>query len=304
MSTNKLEELVAADEVCASCGIAAGDDIKLKNCACNLVKYCSVDCQKNDRSRHKKACKKKMAELRDRDLFTQPDSSYLGECPLCCLPLSIDMSKSTMMSCCSKTICKGCNYANQMREMEARLEQRCAFCREPAVESQGEINKNIMKRIKKNDPAAMTQMGKTFFEEGDHEKALEYWTKAAELGDVDAHCGLGMLYYHGRGVEKDEKKAVHHLELAAIGGHPQARCLLALHEMKNRRFERAVKHLIIAANLGCDTSLQRIKDLFVDGIVSKDDYAAALRGYQSAVNETKSSEREKGEAFYARSSFM
>ena len=36
------------------------------------------------------------------------------------------------------------------------------------------------------------------------------------------------------------------------------------------------------------------------GIVSKEEYAAALRGYQSAVNATKNSEREKGEAFYAR----
>ena len=32
---------------CASCGKAAVDDVKLKKCACDLVKYCSVDCQKN-----------------------------------------------------------------------------------------------------------------------------------------------------------------------------------------------------------------------------------------------------------------
>jgi hypothetical protein len=44
-----------ADEVCASCGTAAVDDVTLKKCACNLVKYCSVDCQKNHRSRHKNA---------------------------------------------------------------------------------------------------------------------------------------------------------------------------------------------------------------------------------------------------------
>ena len=36
-----------ADEVCANCGKAAVDNIKLKKCACNLVKYCSVVCQKN-----------------------------------------------------------------------------------------------------------------------------------------------------------------------------------------------------------------------------------------------------------------
>ena len=49
----------AADEVCASCGKAAVDDVKLKKCACNLVKYCSVACQKDHRPQHKKICKKK-----------------------------------------------------------------------------------------------------------------------------------------------------------------------------------------------------------------------------------------------------
>ena len=64
-----------------------------------------------------------------------------------------------------------------------------------------------MKRIKKhNDPAAMVQIGKNHFNEGDYVKALEYFTKAAELGDLDAHCLLG-LYYNGDGVQKYEEKA-------------------------------------------------------------------------------------------------
>ena len=75
LSKNTMDS-VEADEVCASCGIAAGDNIKLKICtACKLVKYCSVDCQKNHRPQHKKACKKRAAEIRDDDLFTQPEGS-------------------------------------------------------------------------------------------------------------------------------------------------------------------------------------------------------------------------------------
>src|SRR5210317_1144643 len=139
----ELEGAEEEDEVCASCGTAAVDDVTLKKCACNLVKYCSVDCQKNDRSRHKRACRKRLAEMHDDDLFTQPDSSHKGECPLCCLPLSIDARKSSMMSCCCKVICNGCNYANKKREIEAGMEHRCAFCRETAAESQQEYNKNV-----------------------------------------------------------------------------------------------------------------------------------------------------------------
>ena len=110
--------------------------------------------------------------------------------------------------------------------------------------------------------------------------------------------GWGGLYYHGRGVEKDKKRALPHLEQAAIGGHPNARVLLANYDMKNGRLERAAIHYTIGANLGGDLSLKAIKHLFVKGIVSKEDYAAALRGYQAAVDATTSAEREKAEAVY------
>jgi TPR repeat protein len=151
-----------------------------------------------------------------------------------------------------------------------------------------------MERVKKNDPVSMRHMGKRYYNEEDYGKSLEYWTKAAELGDVEAQFCLGGMYYRG----KDMKKAIYHLEQAAIGGHTSARGLLATYEKNNGRPERAAKHLIINANLGCDVSVKMIKDLFVQGIVSKDEYAAALRAYQAAVNETKSAEREKAEAVY------
>jgi TPR repeat protein len=189
---------------------------------------------------------------------------------------------------------------NTKREREQELEHRCAFCREPDAKSDEEYNKRVMNRIKKNDPAAISQMGKKHEKEGDYVKALEYYTKAIELDDKAAHFCLGNLYYYGDGVDKDEKKAIHHYEEAAIGGHPQARGILGFHENISGRFERAVKHFIIAANLGCDISLEAVKDLFVEGIASKEDYAAALRGrgHQAAVDATKSSQREMGEAFF------
>ena len=66
---------------CASCGVAGGDDIKLKKCtACYLVKYCSVKCQRDHWKQHKKECKKRAAELKDEILFKQPESSHLGDC--------------------------------------------------------------------------------------------------------------------------------------------------------------------------------------------------------------------------------
>jgi hypothetical protein len=301
MSAVDGEEKEAADMMCcACCGKAEVDDVKLKICtACKLVKYCSVECQKNHRSQHKKACRKRAAEIRDDNLFTQPDESHLGECPICCLPLPLDRSKSIMNSCCCKFICIGCEYANRMREDEAGLEHKCAYCREPNPKTKEEADQNIMNRVKANDPEAISYVAKKRHSEGNYEGAFEYFTKAAALGDFDAHFNLSVLYRKGDGVEKDEKKELYHLEEAAIGGHPNARIYLGNHEARNVRFDRATKHHIIAAKLGYDKALEGLKKRFQMGLVSKEDYEAALRGHQAAVDATKSEQREKAEIMQA-----
>jgi hypothetical protein len=289
---------VVADEVCASCGIAAGDNIKLKICtACKLVKYCCVDCQKNHRPHHKKTCKKRAAELRDDKLFTQPDESHLGECPICCLPLPLDNTKRLINPCCYKRICLGCFYANQKREAEQGLERRCPYCREPIPKTQEEGNKKMMKRVKANDPVALFNMGVKCRDEGDHEGGVEYWTKAAKLGDATAHYQLSVLYYKGEGVEKDLKKEVYHLEEAAIGGHPTARYNLADYEKTNMRIDRAMRHYIIAAKLGDNDALERVKEGFYLDFLRKEDYETALRGHQAAVDATKSEQRRMAELY-------
>jgi len=48
----------AAEMVCASCGIAEVDEIKLTECdSCDLVRYCSDKCQQDHRMQHKQCAK-------------------------------------------------------------------------------------------------------------------------------------------------------------------------------------------------------------------------------------------------------
>jgi TPR repeat protein len=107
------------------------------------------------------------------------------------------------------------------------------------------------------------------------------------------------MYQLGKGVEKDLKKKVYHLEEAAIGGHPDARYNLGCEDMCNGRIDRAMKHFVIAANLGDDSALEQVKQCFQGGWVSKDDYEAALRRHQAAVDATESTQREEAYAFFA-----
>jgi TPR repeat protein len=287
---------VVSSSCCASCGIEEIDDINLKECDdCDLARYCSDECQENHKLEHEEACKKRAAELRDEILFKQPESSCYGDCPICCLPLPIDPLKSYLMECCGKVICYGCYHVNGKREIEGRLQQKCAFCREPLPCTQEQVNERLMKLIGANDTVAMCRMGMIRCSEGDYNAALEYLTKAVALGDVHAHYQLSCLYGEGRGVEKDEKREQHHAEQAAIGGHPSARYNLGCFEDKSGKIERAAKHFIIAANLGNDISMQVLKGYYKYGLVGKEVLAASLRAYNAAVDATKSPQREEAE---------
>ena len=284
---------------CASCGIGEGDGIKLKKCtACHLVRYCSVKCQKNHRPTHKKECKKRAAELKDEILFKLPESSNMGDCPICCLPLSIDKSKSGLYTCCSKIVCQGCNRVNQKREEEGRLQKKCPFCRKISPDTYEEQIERLMKRIEANDPVSLWKMGTIRCKEGDYKGAFEYHSRAAALGNVEAHFELSLLYKDGQGVEKDEKRELHHTEQAAIGGHPSARHNLGYFEGRTGRMDRAVKHFIMAAKLGRDDSLETVKRLYKNGYASNEDFAAALRGHHAAIEATKSPQREEAYEFY------
>ena len=281
---------------CASCGTGRGGGIELKKCnGCHLVRYCSVKCQREHRPKHKKECKKRAAELRDELLFQQPESSNRGDCPICCLPLSVE-EKSALNPCCCKRICSGCLCANMKRELEGNLEPTCPFCR--SGHAFKEHRRKVTKRAEANDSVALCEMGQWSVDEGDFDRALECFTKSLAFGNyAEAHYQLALMYHDGRGVEKDEKKVVYHLEEAAIGGHPDARHNLGHMEESRGRTDRAVKHLIIAANMGLNESLEALKKFYRDGLVSKNDLASTLRAHQAAVEATKSPLREEAAMF-------
>ena len=156
-----------------------------------------------------------------------------------------------------------------------------------------------MKRVEANDPNALVYYTLILGDEGDYAAEFKYLTKAAGLGDAEAHYYLALMYLNGEGVEKDEKKEIYHLEEASIRGHPRARHNLGVNEMMNGRIERAMKHFIIAVNLGHDGSLKALKDYYKDGLVSKDCFAAALRGHYAAVKAIKSPQREAAARYYS-----
>jgi len=272
-------------ESCAACGKT---DAGLKACAaCMLVKYCNANCQIAHWSEHKKACRKKARELFDLKLFAHPPARE--DCPICMLPLPFGI-ECTYMSCCGKYICTGC-VCNLTRAV-------CPYCNTPTPRDIEEQIKRSFERIDKfNDANAMANLGVHYKlgENGfpiNYSKAAELFQRASELGSAEAHKNLGILYHFGEGVERDTKKAVHHWQAAAMMGNEGSRYNLGIIEENDANFDRAMKHFMISAKCGHDDSLQKVKEGFMMGRVTKTDFEVTLRAHKASQDEMKSDQRD------------
>ena len=282
-----MSEEADSKSTCAACGMGGGG---LKACsACKLVKYCNVTCQRAHRPKHKEDCKRHAAESQ---LFKTPPPRE--ECPLCCLPLLLDAIHNNFKLCCSKIICIGCAYATQ------REKHICPFCRSNEYEAYDERSiAYLMKHVEAGDAMAMQFLGSLYYDgdgvEQDEEKALELWHKSAKLGCAKSHFNLGIHYVKRSksGIDDENSRVKHHWELAAIGGDVVARHNLGIQEEVVWDMARAMKHYMIAARFGYDESLTRVREGFINGFVTKNDYELTIRLHHKAVGEMKSEQRDE-----------
>ena len=197
-------------------------------------------------------------------------------------------------------VCDGCILAARKRGM-----RDCAFCRTPTPTEDSQALAMIQKRVDAGDPMAIHHLGNKLRTgrsglEKDVTRAVELLESAAELGLKDAHYSLGYMYGNGADVEKDISKAIGHYEAAAVMGDAFARHNLGALENEAGNHDLELQHFLIAAKLGNQRSLQNIKTMFMEGLATKADYADALRGYQSAVEEMRSPDREEALALSQR----
>ena len=282
---------------CANCG-KEGIDSDMNTCnKCNSVKYCNAACKKKHRKKHKKKCDRRVAEMHEEKLFKQPP--VREDCPICFLVLPAIESGRRYYSCCGKLICSGCTFAN----IEMNGADDCPFCRHPSSGTAMEMRKLLENRMeKKNDAVAIYNLGcgynrGTYGCPLNRNEALELWHRAGELGCTYAYHNIACAYFRGTGVRRDEKKASHYWELAAIGGNILARHNLGVEEEETGNVDRALKHYMISAAFGYSDSLGAIKGLFIKGHATKDIYGKAIRSYQSYLDDIKSHQRDEAAAY-------
>jgi TPR repeat protein len=154
----------------------------------------------------------------------------------------------------------------------------------------------ILKRVEANDAVAMGMLGSYYYIgysglQQDHNKAIELWTQAADLGSKKAQISLYDVYeYSDLG---DKRKANFHLEAAAMAGHEGARNDIGhLEFLQFNNTDQAIKHWIIAASAGSYLAMHNLLLAFKQGRVSRETIDPTLTAYNTSCGEMRSAARD------------
>jgi TPR repeat protein len=192
--------------------------------------------------------------------------------------------------CCGKNICRGCVYSFG----QTGNGDKCPFCNsDRADKTLEEIVADIMKRVEANDAASIYVLANFNYHgvrgfQQDHAKAIELFTKSADLGCSQAHSSLGDIYHEGGNMKKSKS----HNEAAAMAGNEVARCILGNREAQSGNMERAVKHWTIAASAGCFLAMDNMLIALKKHDVSKETIDTTLTAYNNSCAEVKSKDRD------------
>jgi hypothetical protein len=179
---------------------------------------------------HKKDCKRRAAELRDEALFKDPPPKE--DCPICFLPMpkkmiccfslppatvssvpiydfaiaNEELAKEPMeeyYTCCGKSVCRGC--------VDSCIQSgnyKCPFCNsDRGNKTEEERVGEVTKRAEANDAASIFMLANQYqhglrgFQQN-HARAIELFTKSAELGCSKAHGSLSDIYHKGGYLKK------------------------------------------------------------------------------------------------------
>ncbi|KAL7529728.1 hypothetical protein ACHAXR_003125, partial [Thalassiosira sp. AJA248-18] len=211
------------------------------------------------------------------------------------------------MLCCGKTVCRACIEDSIEGGMEQKLMYcprpdarivgesfRCAFCRELPPEDTVDA---VQKLIKRGNAEAMVVLGWQYLHGDrvvrDQKRAIDLYHMAAKAGSSKACAWLGDRYMKGDiVVRSDRDKAVRLYSKAARLGNPLALCNIGMQRMMEGK-EDFVYYTLASVSGGFQQALNAAKADFVAKRITKEDYAHALRSFQSTHEELQGGSRKK-----------
>ena len=140
--------------------------------------------------------------------------------------------------------------------------------------------------------SAMSNLG-FMYQNGDGveqkgEKAIEWYTKAIDAGDTSGFFGIGNMYQYGNGVEQDGEKAIEWYTKAMDLGDTSA--MISIGSMYQNGSgveqdgEKAIEWYTKAADLGDTSAMSWIGDVYWNGDGVEQDGEKAIEWYTKAAD--------------------
>lgn len=279
--------------------------------------------KKRKRKRTKKKKSSVSSDPIDPDTFQFPRRA---KCPLCKVTLPLKQSQKTFLLCCGTEICGACNAnayegiptkrksqsdGDEMDEIEEievdedinteRLSMCCVLCNSEAPAGVDNILNLLLQRIEEDqDPNAMYILSGLYWGENgmksNPKKALELCTRAAEADHAEACHELALIYCEGKyGIAQDLDKGKMLLFKAARLGSAVSLNALGGLMIQEGNVQLGTRYWLLGASNGEEFALHNVKKAFEGNAISKEDYASALRAYQTAHGATRSPRRDEME---------
>jgi TPR repeat protein len=132
------------------------------------------------------------------------------------------------------------------------------------------------------------------FDSGKHieknmKMAAQLYTIAAYLGNTDAMTFLGMCYWNGEGIDRDEKKAISLYQSAINNEKPNSRammCLASVYEVGSVDVAKDIKQSLALYQRACKFdeayAMYKVGTFFENGIGVDEDHKQAFEMYKES----------------------
>ena len=148
----------------------------------------------------------------------------------------------------------------------------------------------LTRQAQSGDAAAQVDLANEYYQQGNHAKAFEWYTKAVGQGHATAQYNLGRMYDNGHGVRQDDQKAFEWYTKAANQGHADAQYTLGVMYDYGRRgvlqdYQKAFEWFTKAANQGHAKAQYNLGWMYENGRgVSQDKSTAKIYYHQACVS--------------------
>ncbi len=155
------------------------------------------------------------------------------------------------------------------------------------LEFDNDLGKTRLKAISGDAKSQMTVGTFCIFRDGKIEEGINWIKKSSDQGNPVAQCFLGVSYFEGNFIEKDQEKGIEFYRKSAIQGYQPAQsrladCYLYGWVVKKDQLE-ALKWYHLAAQQGDTLAMNNIGSMYLHGEGVKENYTEAFKWFQKAA---------------------